>query len=222
MGYIHCTPAKIMVLRHALDNVVSGTLRTCHGDVEFRTRGHVVKATNKVYRGTEWKPRAGAAVLVDGELTPGAILVDHIEADHIGHAHGAAVSPHLDAIALTLPKHPPASATLRVHRASEPIRLRFAKPASRRDARGKLADEIVHAAYDAANDEWALWTVDRATGNPVARGVDAPTLVILAREAGCDLIAGETARETAEQHDADEKRTATISSWSHATDNCPF
>lgn len=204
MGYVHCMPARVVTLSHALDNIVSGTLRTDEGDIPFKTRMHIVKATNKLYRNCPWKPSAGDEVLVDGDIGLECMMVDHIEKDHLPRANGGASSPHLDHIAGLLPKHPSASKTLRVWRRSEPIRIRFAATASRRDRRGIVQDEIIHAVHD--NGEWSLWTVAKDGGAVVATGIDEAILPILARAAGCDLISGETEREKNVRIEEEERR----------------
>ncbi len=224
MAYVHCMPALVAVLRHRLDNVVEGTLRTPQGDIEFITRGHIVKATNRIYRNAAWKPKAGDLVLVDGDLTQASIIIDHIEPDRMAHADGSAANPHLDAIAALLPKHPPASKDLRVYRAREPTRIRFCATASRRTARGGVQDEIVHAAHDA--EGWRIWSVAKDGGAPTAKGIDPAILPILARAAGSGLLTGETERE-AERRREIEEREAIHAQRSAAPepppfDDCPF
>lgn len=226
MAYVHCMPCLVTRLHHGMDNIVTGTLRTTRGDLEFRTRGHIVKATNKIYRSNPWKPAAGLHVLVDGDVSGGAIVVDHIEADHGAAADGGSASPHLDAIAALLPRHPPASATLRVCRDVMPYRLRFVPVASRRDRRGQISDEIVHASYD--DGRWSVWSVAKEGGELASSGIDGPILTILARCAGADLIGGETEREREDRMEREEvfasreARLAAAQPSPPPFDDCPF
>ena len=224
MAYVHCMPALVAVLRHRLDNVVEGTLRTATGDVEFVTRGHIVKATNRIYRNAPWKPKAGDLVLVDGDLSGASITVDHIEPDVMSYANEGAANPHLDAIAALLPKHPPASKDLRVCRTQDPIRIRFCAAASRRTARGAIQDEIVHAAYDAAG--WRIWSVAKDGGRPTAKGIDPSILPILARAAGAGLLTGETERERHDRAEIEEREAIraqrTAAPEPPPFDDCPF
>lgn len=202
MAYVHCMPALVTMLRHGLDNIVSGTLRTTRGDLSFSTRTHIVKATNKIYRSCAWKPAAGDRVLVDGDIVGNAIIVDHLERDLGAAMDGGAASPHLNTIAAILPKHPPASKTMRVWRDEMPFRIRFAATASRKDRRGKLQDEIVHASYD--DGRWAIWSVYKDGGELAASGMDGAIMQILARAAGADLLVGETERERSERVEREE------------------
>lgn len=225
MAYVHCMPARVIEMRHGLDNIVQGRLRTARGDLDFRTRGHIVKATNKIYRYCAWKPSAGDDVLVDGDLSGETILIDHIEQDLHARAAEGAANPHLDIIACRLPTHPPATKTLRVCRDSDPVRLRFADCASRRDTRGRIQDEIIHASY--SEGHWSIWTVTRDGGRLSSSGIDATVLPILARAAGLDLIAGETAREEAERLERNEIEAARQARAAAAAapppfDDCPF
>ena len=226
MAYVHCMPARVIELRHGLDNVVQGVLRTPGGDLAFRTRGHIVKATNKIYRSCPWKPAAGEHVLVDGDVSKDAVLVDHIERDLHAEAADGAANPHLDAIAALVPTHPPASKTLRVHRTCEPVRIRFVETASRRDARGRIQDEVVHASL--ADGHWTIWTVARDGGRLASSGIDAAVLPIIARAAGMGLIGGETVREQADRIERNEveearrlrERAAAVEA--PPFDDCPF
>lgn len=224
MAYVHCMPARVIVLRHGLDNIVSGTLRTHEGDIDFRTRGHIIKVTNKIYRNCAWKPSAGDAVLIDADIGAAGAVVDHIELDIAAKAERGSVNPHLDVIAAMLPKHPVATKTLRVFRASGPVRLRFAACASRRDRRGQVQDEIVHAVYD--DGAWAIWTVSKEGGKLASSGIDASVLTIIARAAGSDMIAGETERERSERIERNEIADARIAREAAAApppfDDCPF
>ena len=185
MAYVHCMPARIILMRHGLDNVVSGTLRTPDDEMVFRTRGHIVKATNRIYRGTAWKPQAGADVLVDGDLTATGLIVDHIEPDLIGGDR--CDDQHLEEIAKFLPSHPPASATLRVWRASAPYRLRFAKPITGEGRKNTPRPGILHAAYDPDGAAWRAWTTAQEGGELVQRGIDLHALSAIAAEVGIDI-----------------------------------
>lgn len=227
MAYVHCMPCLVTRLNHGMDNIVTGTLRTPRGDLEFRTRTHIVKATNKIYRSAPWKPSAGDRVLVDGDASGAAIVVDHIEPDHGAAADGNSASPHLDAIAALLPRHPPASATLRVFRDVMPIRLRFVPTASRRDKRGQVRDEIVHAMYD--EGRWSVWSVAKDGGGLAASGIDGHILTILARCAGSSLLTGETERERSERIERDEIDASKAKRNAHLApaepppfEDCPF
>lgn len=225
MAYVHCMPARVIELRHGLDNIVKGVLRSAKGDLSFSTRGHIVKATNKIYRACPWKPSAGDMVLVDGEITLDAMVIDHIEQDLYAEPVDGACSPHLDTIAEMLPRHPPATKTLRVCRDGDPVRIRFVATASRADARGKIRDEVVHAAWTAG--KWALWTVTKDGGRLVSSGIDGAVLPIIARAAGLDMIAGETERERADRIERDEVAKAREQREAAAAaplpfDDCPF
>jgi hypothetical protein len=226
MAYVHCMPALVTNLRHGLDNIVSGTLRTSRGDLSFVTRTHVVKATNKIYRSCPWKPSAGDRVLVDGDISGQSVVVDHIERDLGAAMDGGAESPHLNTLAALLPKHPPASGTMRVWRDEAPYRIRFAACASRRDRRGKVRDEIVHASYD--DGRWSIWSVFKEGGELAASGIDAAIMTILARAAGADLLVGETERENSERIEreevaaAREVRAAKRAPEPPPFDDCPF
>ena len=220
MAYVHCMPARVVILRHGLDNVVSGTLRTHDGEFEFKTRGHIVKATNKIYRNCAWKPSAGDDVLIDAEIGSKLITVDHIERDLGAKTETDSKNPHLDIIAGLLPKHPPATKTLRVWRKGGPIRVRFAEFASRIDRRDQLQDEVIHAIYE--DDRWTLWTVTQQGGNLSTSGIDAVVLPILARASGMDLISGETEREKRQAEK--EPLTTTVAAPANTApfEDCPF
>lgn len=225
MAYVHCMPARVMALQHGLDNIVTGTLRTPLGDLAFKTRGHIVKATNKIYRGCPWKPSAGEDVLFDAEINGSSAVVDHIERDLGPTVEKGAANPHLDTIRDLLPKHPPATKTLRVCRHGGPTRLRFAANASRRDPRGRIQDEIVHAMHD--DGAWSIWTVTRDGGELSGKGIDAAVLPIIARAAGADLISGETERERSERIEREEIDADRAKRSAHAIepppfDDCPF
>jgi hypothetical protein len=225
MAYVHCMPARVTELRHGLDNLVQGVLRTARGDISFKTRGHIVKATNKIYRGCPWKPAAGQDVLVDGDLVGDAIIVDHIEQDLYAEPAEGASSPHLESIGAMLPRHPPASKTLRVCRDGDPVRIRFVAMASKADSRGRITDEVVHAAW--TEGRWAIWTVARDGGGLASSGINAAVLPIIARAAGLDMIAGETDREKAERIERDEVAIAREARQAAAAapppfDDCPF
>lgn len=225
MAYVHCMPARVMVLRHGLDNIVTGVLRTHEGEREFTTRGHVVKATNKIYRNCAWKPSAGDDVLVDAETGGDTMIVDHIERDLGARADGGSVNPHLDAIAALLPKHPPASKTLKVWRKGGAVRLRFNAMASRRDRRGALQDEVVHAIYDEGS--WSIWSISKIGGELVSTGIDASVLPIITRASGADAISGETERERTERIEreeiaADKAAREAVRNAPPPFDDCPF
>jgi len=223
MGYVHCVPARVLRMSHGLDNIVSGIVDVDGREIGFTTRGHIVKAVNKVYRGSAWKPSAGARVLLDGEMRADDLLVDHVEADE--HDAGApfSFSPHLDEIAALLPTHPPASKTLRVWRGESGTRVRFADIASRRDARGRVVEEIIHGRH--CEDGWHLWRVGREGGRRVGEGIDAAVLTILARASGRGMLAGETAAEEDRRQQA-EIREAARNRIAEAAlppdDDCPF
>ncbi len=228
MPYVHCMPARVSEMNHALDNIVSGVLETPKGPLNFKTRGHIVKATNKIYTACAWKPRKDAYVLIDGQVDGEDILVDHIE-DDLFQSLGLepALNVHLDIIAKMLPKHPPATATMRVWRAGgDHYRIRFAHPASRKEGRGSVLDEIVHAAYS-SDGQWYLWSIAKIGGAVVAKGIDGPLLPILARASGSDLLSGETEREREKRRNDEERLKIEadrqkVQEEAPAFDDCPF
>lgn len=187
MAYVHCMPARVVQMRHGLDNVVSGVLRTHDDEFPFRTRGHVVKAANRVYRNVTWKPSAGDDVLVDGDVLSAGMVVDHVEPDLLDGE--ICRHEHLDALALLLPTHPVASATLRVWRAGTPHRLRFAKAITGEGKRGVRRPGILHAAFDPETGEWRVWTVVHEGGQIATRGVDQHALPAIAAEVGHEIAA---------------------------------
>lgn len=224
MGYVHCMPALCVQMTHGLDNIVTGVLDVDGRKIDFRTRSHIIKAVNKVYRGSAWKPSGGAKLLVDGELAPGSILIDHVEADAHDPADDRVSSPHLDEIAAMLPTHPVASKTLRVWKGDGVTRLRFADIVSRRDARGRIVEEILHGLHD--EDGWHLWRVGRQGGQRLGSGIDAAVLTILGRAAGRALLTGETAVEEDRRQQAEYRQAAAqsqvIEHVSPPDDDCPF
>lgn len=223
MGYVHCMPALVVQMSHGLDNVVGGMVDVDGRRMAFRTRGHIVKAVNKIYRGNPWKPSAGARVLLDGELRGDDLLVDHVEADAHDGTAAFAFSPHLDAIAELLPTHPPATKTLRVWRGETGTRIRFADIASRRDQRGRVVEEILHANH--ATEGWHLWRIARDGGSHVGTGIDAAVLTILARAAGRGSLTGETAAEEDRRQQAEMREAALARVPERAPppdDDCPF
>lgn len=226
MAYVHCMPVRVKTMRHGLDNIVSGTFETCDGDIEFSTRKHIVKATNKIYRGNAWKPSAGTLALVDGDLQGAMILVDHIEVDHGAATSDGAANPHLDVIAAMIPRHPPASATLRVWRGANPARIRLVALASRMDRRGLISEELVHGSYDSVSNRWSLWSVTRDGATLSGTGVDAAILPMLARAAGSGLLMGETEKERFERIEAEEIQASKDSRMAPTSkppsDDCPF
>lgn len=229
MPYVHCMPARVSEMNHALDNIVSGILETPKGPLSFRTRGHIVKATNKIYTACAWKPKKDAYVLIDGQVDGEHILVDHIEDDLFQSlALQPALNVHLDLIAKMLPKHPPATAMLRVWRAGgEHYRIRFAQPASRKEGRGGVIDEIIHAACS-SDGKWYLWSVAKIGGAVIAKGIDGPLLPILARASGSDLLSGETEREREKRQNDEERikieaeRQKAQEEEKRSFDDCPF
>lgn len=203
MAYVHCVSAHIVEMTHGMDNVVEGVLDIDGATTGFRTRGHIVKAVNRLYRGSSWKPSKGASVLLDGEMAADLLLVDHIEPARVAADAPIASSPHLDTIATMIPGHPPATKTLRVWRGVGSTRVRFADMVSRIDARGRLVEEILHAALHP--DGWRLALIARQGAMPCDTRIDVPVLTILARAAGCPLLVGETAAE-ADRRRQDELR----------------
>lgn len=187
MAYVHCVPARVVQMRHGLDNVVTGVLRTHDDEFPFRTRGHVVKATNRIYRNCSWKPSAGTDVLVDGDVLAAGMVVDHVEPDLMdGDACG---HEHLDALALLLPTHPVASATLRVCRTGAPFRLRFAKAITGEGKRGVRRPGILHASFDPEGALWRVWTVAQDGAVLAGRGLDQHALPAIAAEIGVEIAA---------------------------------
>lgn len=227
MGYVHCMPARVLAMTHGLDNVISGTLETEAGEMRFRTRGHIVKAVNKHYRSSPWKPRRGDQVTIDGDVGTDGVVVDHIEPEPVPAGAPASHHPHLEAIA-AITACPGASKTLRRHRGSTETRVRFAAYASRRDGRGRVAEEIVHAIHRHDDDSWHVISRRRADGTLATVGIDAEITVILARAAGRELLAGETAVEV-DRRQQDDLRRAAVDPRPVATtplpppfDDCPF
>lgn len=225
MAYVHCMPARIISLKHGLDNIVTGQIETCHGNKSFTTRGHIVKATNKVYRVCQWKPSAGQNVLIDAEITGDHVLVDHIEIDYSPDVLEVSDSQYLNMIAQMLPKHPPASKTVRLWRTSEPYRIRFALPASRQITPRTIQEEIVHAVYD--KGLWKIWTVKRDGGHLATKGIDQAVMPIIARAAGCELLSGETEKEAFERKEREEIAASKasrieIAAPSPVLEDCPF
>lgn len=223
MGYVHCMPALCVQMSHGLDNIVTGVIDVSGRRLEFRTRGHIVKAVNKLYRSNAWKPSGGARMLIDGDLGKDSIVVDHIEVDAHDNGEDHVSSPHLDTIAAMLPTHPPATKTLRVWRGEEGTRVRFADIVSRRDARGRVIEEVLHGHYDP--EGWRLWRIAREGGQRTGSGIDMPVMTILARAAGCSLLTGETAAEEDRRQQTEMREAARLKLEQcnlPPDDDCPF
>lgn len=169
MAYAVCVAARIEEMSHALDNIVSGTVSHDGIQTPFRTRGHIVKATNKIYQANPWKPSKGDRVLIDGDFQKdGTLIVDHIEKDWV-EAAGAVDVPMLAKIAERLPSMQEMTSGLR-HRKpkvpGEPTRLRWVKPFTVLHDRCERSDAVLHAVLD--EDGWYLWGIEKTTGKPAS------------------------------------------------------
>lgn len=79
MSYIVCRRAHIDEMSYAPGNMLVGRLHISDREYEFRTRGHLVHAVNKNWQGSNWRPAADTTVIIDGEKSPGGIIIDSIE-----------------------------------------------------------------------------------------------------------------------------------------------
>lgn len=80
MAYQACVRAKLVRHTHTRDNTIEGELEADGHRFTYESRGHIVKAVNRLYRSVNWKPSEGDEVLIDGDFVRGHAVIDHIEA----------------------------------------------------------------------------------------------------------------------------------------------
>ncbi len=79
MAYQVCMRALVVRHQHNRDNSVEGTINVQGQQITYKSRGHIAKAVNRIYRNVSWKPAEGEEVIIDGDLNGKHIIVDHIE-----------------------------------------------------------------------------------------------------------------------------------------------
>lgn len=79
MAYASCVRARVLSKEHWRDNTLTGILSIDGVEHQFKTRGHVAKAVNSQFRDVDWKPSDGEEVIIDGDVSGGRVVVDHIE-----------------------------------------------------------------------------------------------------------------------------------------------
>lgn len=79
MAYQACVRARLVRHSHTRDNTIEGELEADGVTFSYESRGHIVKAVNRLYRSVSWKPKEGDEVLIDGDFVRGHAVIDHIE-----------------------------------------------------------------------------------------------------------------------------------------------
>tara|TARA_B100000678_G_scaffold156089_1_gene130349 strand:- start:1342 stop:2088 length:747 start_codon:yes stop_codon:yes gene_type:complete len=79
MAYAVCARARILAKDHWRDNTLTGTILVDGSEYQFKTRGHVAKATNSRFTDVQWKPEEDDEIIFDGELFKNQAIIDHME-----------------------------------------------------------------------------------------------------------------------------------------------
>jgi hypothetical protein len=216
MAYIHCISGQIIEFKHNLDNTIEGKFSTSLGEISFKSRGHVVKTTNKIYQNNAWKPAMGLNVLFDGDLVGDFLILDHVEIDQEDKINKKIKNKYTDVLLGKMKTLPVATKEIRYN--SRDNRFRFAEAVSRQDHRGNMSEEILHAAY--SDDGWKFWTVTKKGGKISATSLDDESEIILARAVGLGSEKGLTVKEA--QEEERKKRTAIKAKVVVPFDDCPF
>lgn len=216
MAYVHCVSGEITEFKHNLDNTIEGKISTTRGDFFFKSRGHVVKTTNKIYQNNAWKPSRGAKVLFDGDINTNYLIIDHIELDHLSKINKTIINDYTDILLSMMKSLPVATKDIRYNPVDK--RFRFTGVVAKKDSKGAITEEILHGSL--SEDGWRFWTTTKKGGKISATCLDDESEIILARAVGLGSEKSKTAKEIQEEEKM--KRKSLKVEVAAPFDDCPF
>lgn len=185
--YIAATPARLTTIRHGSDNVVSGVIVTASGTHNFRTRGHVIHAVNRIYRNVDWKAAAGENILVDGDLGD-SLIIDHLEPLPLTYSPlTGALEEYAERLVAAMSTGPTLAASHRKSIAHDDVvHIRWNKPIKLKNAKGYLEDGVLHGRL--ANGTIELAAAMRSGGKHLPLDRASRILQVIAPSIGIPLL----------------------------------